>query len=453
MWHRLLCTAILSVGIALLGDSASAAPIKLSPEQMRIAANTALQSGDPQAALTLAEALLQRDPNDLKALLLQARAARDLSRFETARTSARRAWSLSATREERYASALVMAQALSSGGHKTRAQLWLRRAAQNAPNAALKALAVRDFGYVRATNPLATHLRFSISPSSNINNGSKSDTLVIGGLAFDLSGDARALSGLEYRFGGDLTWRKRLGADQVLRLGASFDGRSYTLSGAAKAQAPDARAADYRFFDLEFSLGSSKLAPSGQKITDVDLVAGQNWYGGAALTRYLRASFGQRFKISPRTRLNYRLSAERQWRLDKEIHSASVLTLSGGGQQALGRGAQLGWTLGLRNTSSGSATIGHKAVFAGLRYLPRARLAGAKMEWSLDLEKRDYDKRNFGILRQDRRLSAGLTLFFQDVEYFGFAPAITFSASRNSSNISLYENDGFSMNLGLRSAF
>jgi len=180
MRHRLICAALLSLAVAVGGISARAGPVELTPGEMHVAANRALQSGNPGAALLLADALLERDPQDLTALLLKARAARDQSRFRTAIKTARQAWSISRAPEERYASALIMAQALSSSGAKTRAQLWLRRAAQNAPDEALKRLAVRDFRYVRDTNPFSTQLRFSITPNSNINNGSKSDTLVIG---------------------------------------------------------------------------------------------------------------------------------------------------------------------------------------------------------------------------------------------------------------------------------
>ena len=62
------------------------------------------------------------------------------------------------------AAALAVAQALSSEGARTRAQLWLRRAMQVAPTKRQKALAVRDFRYVRLRNPWSTRLSFSVAP-------------------------------------------------------------------------------------------------------------------------------------------------------------------------------------------------------------------------------------------------------------------------------------------------
>ncbi|MFP5508256.1 MAG: hypothetical protein ACLGIP_03725 [Alphaproteobacteria bacterium] len=119
----------------------------LTPDQMRGTAMLAIEDGNPALALQVAEALLVRDAEDVTALILKARAARDLGQFNIAQPAAARAWALSDTDATRFDSARVMAQVLASQGQRTRAQFWLRRAVQNAPDAGARRIAVQEFRY------------------------------------------------------------------------------------------------------------------------------------------------------------------------------------------------------------------------------------------------------------------------------------------------------------------
>ena len=124
-----------------------------TPDQVRQAAAVALKQGRNAQAYSFSEALLQRDPQDRLALLIKSRSARSLGEFRDARLSARQAWKLAESDSQKYAASMVMAQALSSGGQKTLAKFWLRRAVQHAPNRHLERVAIRDFRYVRAASP------------------------------------------------------------------------------------------------------------------------------------------------------------------------------------------------------------------------------------------------------------------------------------------------------------
>ena len=165
MLRRILLSAALAVLLAPAGPGLRAEGRLLSPGEMRDLSAKALDAGHPETALELTSALLQRDADDVQALLIRSRAARDSGDFTLARDMAGRAWSLSGTDPEaRYAAALATAQALSSQGKRTRAQIWLRRAAQIAPTEQARQMAVRDFRYVRSRNCWATDLTFGIGP-------------------------------------------------------------------------------------------------------------------------------------------------------------------------------------------------------------------------------------------------------------------------------------------------
>lgn len=206
--NRLIASILTAVFL-----TAQAQAQTLTADQMRGAAVSAIGEGQPELALQIATALLTRDAQDVTALILKARAARDLGQFDIAHPAAAQAWQQAATPQERYDSARVMAQVLASQNQRTRAQLWLRRAVQHAPDEQMRQAAVRDFRYVSARNRWNTQLNLSLAPNSNINNGSvRESTQIYDFFSQDyvtarLGGAARALSGIEASLGATLRYR------------------------------------------------------------------------------------------------------------------------------------------------------------------------------------------------------------------------------------------------------
>lgn len=427
--------------------------IKLTPPQMLLVASVSLQKNHPNVALEIANALLKRDPEDFRALLLKAQAARKLGLANIAQTAARSSWKLAKTSQDKYASSLVMAQVLASNGARSRSQLWLRRAVENAPNAQLRRDAIRDFRYVKSRNPLTTRLSFSARPSSNINNGSKSDTLVIGGLPLELSGDARALSGFEFLYGFSTVYKKQTARDQQWRMGFSLDARSYVLSSDAKRQAPGQKASDYAFLTAEVSLGTTKTLDQGRGQLGFDLELGRNWYGGKTLGDFARVTVARTFHRTRTSNSRYQLSVTRQWRKDSSLRSSTQIALAGYWSKALKSGSVLRWNLGVQNTTSASASLAQNGVSLGGSLSPKEGLLGAQVTYSFGLGARRYDLPSFGVLRADNKASVGVSLFFHQADYYGFAPTLSITAARNNSNISLYDTTEYGLSIGFRSTF
>lgn len=446
--------ATLSLALALMAGAALSEPARLSPDQMRSAAATAVASGDDAAALRLAEALLARDPSDGYALIVKARAARNLGQYDLAIATGRAAWAAAETDADRYAAAMVTAQALSSAGRRTWAQFWLRRAAQTAPDDQREALAARDFRYVRSRNPWSTQLHFAITPSSNVNDGSESDTIVIGGVPFLLSGSAQALSGVELAYGGAVRYRFRTEGGPMMHLGGRLTGRAYRLSAEAKDQAPDLSAADLAYQSGEIELGLRWPGQGKRGVTSLDLALGKSFYGGDPLADIARAELGQSFALSPRMGVKLTVSGEGQWRQDNAIYDSTVIT----GFAELGRrlesGDRLTLGVGLRDSLSDAAAVAHDAQIVTLSYDRAKPLAGAYFSASLTYERRDYDKPLYGgTPREDDRFRLGLSMLLPEFAQYGFAPEIGVNAVSNSSNVSLYETEEVGVTVGFRSAF
>lgn len=437
-------------------------PITLSPDQMRNAAAIALEAGDAERAYTFSEALVKRDEDDWRAHLIHSRAARDLGIFHDAKSSARKAWSLADGAEQKYASSMVMAQALSSDGKRTRAQLWLRRAVQHAPNERAANRAVRDFQYVRARNPWHTALAFSITPDSNINNGSSerssflnykiTESLFGEQVSYELSGATVALSGIEYQLG--FATRYRLTETTRRANDLLFSGlyRTYSLSSEAKRLAPNASGSDFAYgtYQLGFLHKSLNFGDRGEYRLATSV--GQSWYGSDEYARFLRLSAAQRYRLDNGHRIRMRLAGER---LDGITRSDSDTIRADFSYSMILPKGYLLWT-NLTTAVASSSLEEDEFDEIGLQaqvQLPKP-IFGATALVGLTLRDRSYDvSPHSEDGRDEHRVAADMTLIFKEIDYYGFNPTMRISASHTDSNINLYKAKRLGLNFGIQSAF
>lgn len=460
MWRTFGASAALCIGLGIAPQGWS--QTLLSPDQMRAAATASLRAGDDVQAEAFADALLQRDPTDHLALLVRARALRNQGRYTEAQRAARKAWAGAGNDAERYSSALFMAQALSSDGKRTRAQLWLRRAGQHAPNDAARARAKQHFNYVKQRNPWQTSLSFTLAPNSNINNGSASDRsylnykiseLLFGRpVEYELSGSALALSGLEV--GASMRSRYRFAETAKtahdFNFGLSY--RTYMLSNSAKDIAPAASGDDFAFGTVSLGYGFKQINMESKGEFSGDLDIGQSWYGGSRYASYLRASAGQSLRVSRERLLRFDLDLERQIGqatadVDKAVVAASL-------SQALASGNVAFFNLKGTTTQSRNVDADYDEIeLRGGLALARP-VMGADLQFGLGIALRDFDSsRHSPDGREDMRVFADVTAVFREIEYYGFNPAVTFTASSNDSSIGLFDTNRVGLSLGIRSSF
>ncbi len=428
----------------------------LNIDAARTLAFQLVSEGKFDSAAALAQTLLERDPEDQSALLALAQAERGAGRTKTAIKAAKAAWRASDTDAERYASATVAAQSYSTDKRPLLAQLWLRRAAQAAPDAELRQSAERNFKFVRDRNPLTVNLRFSVAPSNNINNGSSSLFSTINGLAFELTGENRALSGMSYRFGVSADYRFALSERQTLTFGISADSNQYSLSSQARAQAPSLRASDLEFNEIKLSARTRLLDADGKGSIGGGITLGQNWYGGNPLTRFVRVDANRQFAISDKAQAGFGISGTRNWRQDNALRNSTVWAVNANYAQALGNGDVVTLRGSLTDVVSAAASTAHDSVGVTVGYrFAKPVFANTSLELSLGAKRSSYDR---PILlgpepRADTKLSASATLVLKDLDYFGFSPTATLSGSRTKSNISAYESKNLGVSFGLRSSF
>ncbi len=448
---------LLTVVLAL---PAQAKPMQLGVDAMRQLAFQTVEAGYAQDGLQMTDALLARDPKDATALIIRSQALRSLGRMPEAQQTARAAWTAATTDKSRFGAAMAMAQALSSAGRRTAAQVWLRRAAEYAPSERALAMAKRDFGYVKSRNPWTLDITGQASPASNVNNGSRRDYMTVSGLPFEfeIAPESQALSGFEFGLGVAASYRFTPQAEQhetVARFG--FSGQAVALSASAKAAAPLAKASDYSYLALEAGLSHRRpLGDSGTNTLRLSGTLGHNWYGGADLSDYLRLSMGLDHSLSDRAALSFGLSADMTARADSAKQSSDRLALSVGYAVATGPEHQdrLSLQFEAGQTASASDEVRARQATVSVDWRKGAPVAGIGLAAGLELSQQVFAQSHYVIGgREDLTLQANLSMTFEKIDYMGFSPVLNLQASRNQSNSALHDRDNIGISVGIKSAF
>ncbi len=455
-WRTFLAAALLAGAVALAAAVPAApasAETRLDPPSARALAIRLARDGQLLAARAIALALLERDPGDVTALIVLSRVERDLGAHRAAAAAGRRAFRLAGNGQDRFAAALATAQALSSDGRRTEAQLWLRRAAHAAPDEQARRIAIRDFRYVRARNPLSVQLSFGLTPSDNVNGGPTSTTLVIGGFEF-VNPDAVPLPGVIASAGADLGYTLDISPATALRAGLALSATAVALGPEARRKVPSARGSDYGDSEVAVSLGLSHSLSGGRLRLGLQAEAGREWSGGVPFMDAARLSASADLALGPATRAGVRVEVERQDRLDHALRSADVLTFGSRLVHALPRGGALEVDLAFGRTDSRSAAIAQRSVRLGLGWTLAQPVAGAETTLITRLELRDYDRPLFAAdPREDIGTDLGIRMVFRELDVMGFVPRVQIDARRNRSSVALYDTRSLSLHLGIQSSF
>jgi tetratricopeptide (TPR) repeat protein len=441
--------------LLLLTQGAVSQSVQLNAENLRNLALFTLEQGDVASALDMADALLLADPHDPVALVVRSRALRNLGQTDAAISSAVAAWQFAPTPHLRFAAALARAQALASDGQRLRAQWWLRRATELAPDDRGRALAQRDFEYVRSRTPLRLRFDFSLRPTSNLNNGSSQTTLTIPGLpfVFDIDGAGQALSGYRATLGASGRYRLDTTAQAETDLTFAVTQQVSLLSGAARRQAPAVRGRDFDFAAIEAGLSYRRAATAATQLT-ASLTFGTNRYGGAALSNYVRVGLASTTALSQATQVDLAFSAEDQHRQDAALNSALILTASGVVKHSFSNRDQLHVGLTLRDTQSAAGPVDHGAVTASLTYALARPVLGMAISATVDVGTKTYARSAFSATgRDDLKLGLSVDATLRNLDYLGFAPVISLNISETQSNISLYDTRDASVGFSIISTF
>ena len=449
------CLTALALSLATPGWAQDDEGTALTPAQARAVAGQLLRDGQPGLSQKIAIRLVQADSEDIEALLILARAEYQLGAPARSAFAARKAYRLADTPDERFASALVVSKALAAQENYALSQWWLRRAGQVTDNPRYEQAAKNQFRQVEARNPWSAKLRFSVQPSSNINGGPTTNTYQLGNYVF-VDPTAVPLSGVEY--GTNLSIKRTFGQRKrgapLFHLGLELDDTRFTLSNDAKAAVTTARAEDFTLSRLTAGAGVTLPDAKGAAATRAELTLGRTWRGGKPLAETVGLELNRDHRLPTGARLGYGIGYERQERLDRPIRSADIVRGQAYWAQRIEGAGQVSFSLAVSDTTSQSGEIAADAVTLAMRFVPEGKIAGATPSLQLSHGARFYDRAVYGAdKRQDRSTVLSGELFFQQLDYMGFAPTLSVTYSRNHSNISFFDYEEYGVGFGIRSTF
>ncbi|WP_245602962.1 hypothetical protein [Leisingera methylohalidivorans] len=404
---RKAIAACLLLGLATVQPHAQegAEPqMHLSVQQGHILAAHALNSGNPQLALRLSDALLQADRKNYAAWHLQAAAFAQAGQPAKGRKSAVRAYRFAPDSATKYQMAQLASRLAFQGGSPVLSQYWLRRTAVHAPNEKADALIAKDYQALRRISPWSFRLSGGLKPSNNVNNGSDAATQEIDGLSSHenrLGPRAVALSGIIGTIDAGISRRLRENETSQTLLSGRLYVQRVALSSAAKAKAAGLaartgttapRSSEFGSTYGEITLGHAFAAGPAERLGSarIALTAATSWYGGQRNYNLAKLSAARSWALSPKDRLTIDGSAEH--RLDPRFSSlkADVFGLGASLSRKLEGGDSLSVSLGLRDTQAESVNSNGRTATFRLGYTLGQPIGPARVSTGLILGTADY---------------------------------------------------------------
>ena len=444
--------------VAVLWAAPLASQQSISVGQVQQIAVAAIQAGEARIAVDAASALLERAPTAPGVLILRTEAALTANDFHGAIEFGRQAHWNARTSSQRFAAARLIALAHSRLGQDTRAQGWLRLARQDAPNDETRAEVARDFRFLRARNPLTVNLRFGITPTSNVNNGSAVDEdepvdLFDLGLGFILDGEARALSGWEISGSTNLQYRILTDETSATFLNFGLSGRTYVLTESAQRQAgDDVDGSDFADASLSFGVTHRFILAEGMRPTSASLSFGQSWYSGEANSRYWTASASQSWQVNAQE--TFVLSG---FARDQQSLTGREPTKTYGLQATwaldLNDLGDVGLSLGLTNSQSDNIDADYESIRYGVNYAFPDPIAGVQIGLNYSYEERDYLGSSLGRRDIDYISSASVKAVFTELEFLGFQPVLDIERTVQSSDLDIFDREYTNFGFDITSSF
>jgi len=103
---------------------------------------------------------------------------------------------------------------------------------------------------------------------------------------------------------------------------------------------------------------------------------------------------------------------------------------------------------------SDSAEVRNEALGLSLGWTKDTPVAGLGLSAGLALDAKFYDASRYADGgREDLRVTANLSVRFEEITYMGFSPVLDLRATRNRSNAALFDTQDLGVTLGIVSSF
>jgi outer membrane protein len=307
------------------------------------------------------------------------------------------------------------------------------------PPEAVRANINRYLYAIRQAKSLSYNLEVSLAPDTNLNSGSSSREVTLYGLPFQLSDDAQQHSGVGLELNTSGEWAPRLSATTRLRLGASVQRKEY--SGA-------------RFDDMTVAVYAGPRFVTPRWDFSILATANKRWFGAKPYNLAVGGRISATYYANPRLGLTTDIAMQSVNYDQATYMTGSLASLGESAIYALtpssGVSAKMGGSRQTARVKAYSNWGGYLAV-GYFRDLPAG--FSAFVETSLARVGYDAPLAAFETKRVDRSSTAMLNILNRRLVLSRFTPRITYTFTRQRSNITLYSFNRNRVEMGLTTTF
>lgn len=285
----------------------------------------------------------------------------------------------------------------------------------------------------------------TVAPSTNVNQGTNQDVVMLNGLPFAINAGARRTSGVGLVAGAQ--------AGYQLPLATSLD-----LVFAGGGQTKVYRDSSFNDAIINASVGPRWRFNNGSvgvyATSDYRWIAG-DVYGkgiGGLVSGYLRLS--QRDAVHGSVACSRRLFDTAWAGSDLSYQDGHVCSVDGRIEHAMTSTTSVRVLGGVGQERTGRVHLNNNHWYAGAGVFSELPL-GVSMYFEGKYTRRDYEGifPAMGVGRLDGRWDLAVNLTKRDLNIFGFAPMLQYTFTHNVSNVGLYDFDAHSVNVTLTKKF
>jgi outer membrane protein len=292
---------------------------------------------------------------------------------------------------------------------------------------------------IRQNRTFEVGLSFAVAPDTNINAGPSVSNVLLFGLPFQLSPDARRNSGIGLAAGGRVAWTPRLAKNLRWDAGVAADARRY-----GRAEFNDTAVAAFTGPHLILDRIDARLNARASK----------RWYGGRVYANGIGGNLDMTYYFSGRTGVFSNLSLAhldypnipQQSGLvsDYVLGVFHALTPSSVARASISFGRQGAKEPALANQILGGEATYLREIGGGFTFTLLGRYRTIRYGARLPA---------FQVIRRDKQLVSQLSVLNRRIVFEGFTPTVAYTYTSNASNVSLFRYQRSQFEFGLSRVF
>jgi tetratricopeptide (TPR) repeat protein len=277
---------------------------------------------------------------------------------------------------------------------------------------------------IRRLRRYSYNFSVAIAPDTNLNAGPALESVTLYGLPFQLSAQAKQQSGvgLAVDMGGE--WAAPVTSTLKLRLGAQLDRSQYD---------------ETAFDDMSISVHAGPRLTLRRWDFNWLVTGADRWFGDRPYSTTVGTGVDATYYLSSRTGLSMGVNYNHVDYPYYAFQTGPVVSAAWGVFHALSTVSILSATAVLSRTAANDAGFSNWAQQVGVTYSYNLR-GGITLSASPSYTRAAYDAPipAFGVKRMDNLFIVQISVLDRALDFRGFTPRVTYSFSRNDSNVPIY---------------